>query len=222
MTKQIRLGIDCDGVLADFIHSYKNLINEICGDSVHLNDEWQPHLWSFVDCGVLTKEQDELVWQEIMRRDDFWLGMRPYIENVNALEGFLSRIQYASVPVSIFYITSRVTSSGMSVLKQTRLWLESFQLHRYNTAILPVVHSNNSGGLPPKKALVDILGLDAMIDDYAPTVVSLGEKGWLLDRPWNRAEQNSRTFSSQLQVVNSLEEFLDKFEPARAKTALPI
>jgi hypothetical protein len=175
-----------------------------------------------VDSGVLTKTEESFVWEQIKKHENFWLGTRPYVENVNALSGFLARVNFAEEPVSVFYITSRIPTEGMSVLKQTRLWLDMFNLHRNNTSILPVFHSNNSGGLPPKRAIVESLGLDAMIDDYAPTVESLGSSGWLLDRPWNRDAQNARSYENPIQVVTSLEEFLAKFEPVKVRTALPI
>lgn len=222
MIEQIRLGIDIDGVLANFTLAFAQAVNTMYGDKIHLAEDFEPHTWSWVDSGVVTKEQENRAWEHIKAQEDFWLAMKPYAENVKALEMFLNRVNFAAMPVSIFYITSRVPTAGMSVLKQTRLWLEAFQLHRYYTAIFPVVHSNNSGGLPPKLAIVEALGLNAMIDDYLPTVKSLGRKGWLLDRPWNRADRESWDWEVPLQVVSSLEEFLSKFEPARARTALPI
>jgi 5' nucleotidase, deoxy (Pyrimidine), cytosolic type C protein (NT5C) len=220
MNEQVRIAVDIDGVLSNFTKAFKHEVNSMFSGRLYLADDWEPHTWSWTDSGILTKEQEDLVWKHIIASDDFWMKMSPYDENVEALYHFLNKANFSNVPVSVFYITSRAVTTGTSVLKQTRLWLEQFQLHRYNTAILPVVHGNNSGGLPPKRALVEILGLDAMIDDYGPTVRDLGVKGWLLDRPWNRDRSFIEIAAAGkvggLQVVDSLEEFLRKFEPEAA------
>lgn len=165
-------------------------------------DGYVPNVWTLKDSG-LSEDEISQVWEKAKGLPSFWAQELPYVENVRSMWDFLNLRSDGSL---VYYITSRVpTYVGPSVMVQTQGWLYIHGLLRFNTAVLPVVH-NHPSGTPPKSLIVEALDIDAMIDDYLPTVMSLGEKGWLLDRPWNREGR-----SSKIQVVKTLQEFLEKF-----------
>lgn len=198
----MRIGIDIDGVLACFDGAFTKAVNELYPG--RLLDDFVPKKWSWTEAGVISAEEENRVWEHIKATPNFWLRVRPYPDNVEALAKFLS----SHPQITVYYITSRVETAGLSLLAQINNWLETFHLRRSHTSVVHVVHGNNSGGLPNKLAVVDALGVHAHIDDYLPTVESLGSKGWLLDRPWNQ-ERSYSYETAHMKLAMNLEDFLN-------------
>ena len=151
--------------------------------------EWSP--W--------TPEELSAAWDAFGNEHNFWLTLKEYTENANAIREVLD----SDNPPDIYYITSRTPSGGDSVLHQTNSWLDSGDLLRLGASAIVVANPSD------KSKVVKALGLDAVIDDKLDTVVQGKPIGawWLLDRTWNQAE---RPFG--LQVVGSLKEWFEKLK----------
>src|SRR5690348_1293532 len=174
----MRIGIDIDGVLACFENSFTKIVNKLYPGC--LPDDFVPQQWSWSKSGLVTDEQQNEAWEELKHTPNFWTTLSPYPENIRLLRSFLIKCNTSM----IYYVTSRVPTVGDNILAQTTHWLKEQGLTFSHTSVLPVVHKNPLGGLPPKLAVVEALGIDVFLDDYLPTVISLGDKGRLLNRPW--------------------------------------
>ena len=184
----MRFGIDLDGVLADFGKQVIKTANEMWPGKMPL--DYLPQQWSYTD--IFTKEEFSKLWEQIRLTDDFWQEEQPYYHAVKSLQDFLEYNKKADV----YFITSRVETTGESVLRQCSFWLQTYQLWpRYgHSTVIPVAD--------PKYKLDIIAGLKLpfMLDDYDVTVEHLQKldncKTYLLDQPWNRHAKNlPRLFS---------------------------
>lgn len=192
----MNIGVDIDGVLARFEAGFNKIINDLYPGRIPL--DYVPTKWNWYETGVMSKEEYDHAWRVLNQTENFWLKLPPYVEAVEALCNFLSDHR----DVSVFYITSRAVSAGLPVLCQTQNWLAAYHLMRSNTSVLPVSSSRH------KRALVEALDICAHVDDYLPTITSLGYKGWLLDQPWNSENRDYEAVAGE-QIVKSLKEFLD-------------
>jgi 5' nucleotidase, deoxy (Pyrimidine), cytosolic type C protein (NT5C) len=199
----LKLGVDIDGILGNFTESFKNIAYDMFPGKIA--EDYVPTRWDWSDSG-LTPEDINAVWENLKDVENFWMHEEPYHENVSAMQRFLNTMPESNV----YYITSRIpTRKGQSVLTQTQNWLDSWHLLRRNTSVLVVAHNSQDPTLtPPKNLLVEALGIDELIDDYLPTVRSIGMRGVLLDRPWNREHR-----PISMSVVSSLNEFLFEHNP---------
>lgn len=179
----MRISIDLDGVISRFNDGMVEVVNELWEGRLPLN--FEPQTWGYDEVGFSTTEWDE-IWTTIRRKHDFWLHLRPYEENVRALDRFVSTRD----DIELFFVTSRVPTAGCTVSKQTEKWLIRngiipSSIYDYSTtAIIPVVSAGE------KVNVMRALGITASIDDYGPTVQECakisGHSAFLLDRPWNK------------------------------------
>jgi hypothetical protein len=138
---------------------------------------------------TFTPAEFKQVWAEIKRTQNFWLSLAAYNDSVCAFERFL----IASHDHDIWIVTSRAETAGMTVAKQTDLWLRccGIRQHHNYLAVVPVEDS---------KKKVDIyaaVGIEWSVDDKPETVIACqkleGHKAFLLSRPWNtEAKVNNR------------------------------
>jgi 5'(3')-deoxyribonucleotidase len=104
-----QVGIDLDGVLADFISEYMKISRKLFHKPPknYVWDSWGPKF--------VTKEEDDRVWRHIKHTHNFWLSLEK-MENTNAL-------MRRQKEMNLFFITSRVPTDGMSVMEQSMEWL---------------------------------------------------------------------------------------------------
>ena len=190
----MKISIDMDGVLTDFVGGFRNIQRSL-GRTV---PDVDPNDYDFKSWN-LTKEQFSEGFKKIKTTDGFWEKLSPYKENVTALRNFIHGVQ----DQEIFFTTSRATSGGASISTQTRRWLDNHELWstwRNYTTVLPVVSAGD------KVSLYTALGITHSIDDYGPTVLNCenlkGHQPFLLDRSWNREY-------IPLRRVSKFQEFLD-------------
>lgn len=141
--KHLKVGIDVDGVLADFNHSFVKLVAEQTGIVLNL----PPKTWTYhLDNGV-TPEQDKALWQFIAESRNFW-------SRLTTLDGtvpFLLDAYLLATYADLYFITTRV---GVSAKRQTEDWLIH---HGY---VNPTVIVSSKKGDIAKG-----LGLSVLIDD---------------------------------------------------------
>lgn len=119
--KQLVIGVDLDGVLANFNAAYRTKLIEVTGrDLIPEQDcsgntvETTPPCWYYpVDHYGYTKDEDKATWKAIVESPDFWRSIRPYPETFDFLCGLGDN--------EVYFITTR---PGATAHSQSVEWLE--------------------------------------------------------------------------------------------------
>jgi hypothetical protein len=151
----MRIGLDVDGVLADFIKPYQQLHVMITGrDTFVAGDNVDPPVWDWPALRGYTKDETSLVWEHIKASKDFWRWMLPMNSNTTML-----RNQYVDIVNAhdLYFITTRV---GVNAKHQTEKWLGKW-VCCFDTTTPTVLLA----GYRQKGALAKGLGLDCYLDD---------------------------------------------------------
>jgi hypothetical protein len=139
----LRLGVDIDGVLADFRTAFRDAARECLRRDVPLESQSEDASLSHADI--------DRVWSHIGRSANWWMGVKAYepaeIANLYALA--------RSGKWEICFLTKRPASAGDAVQFQTQWWLE--QQGFYLPAVITVPGSRGD--------LANALRLDLVIDD---------------------------------------------------------
>lgn len=172
-----RLGIDIDGVLADFSGEYLRLANKIFG---HPENPALNPVWDF----NIPPGQAATLWEVIKSTNNFWCTLKP-----------ISQIRLPQENHTLIFITSRIVTAGETPEAQSAYWLANILGVTYPT-VLVVPHWHD------KERLVKYLNLDAFIDDKAETVQQMRQHGhncYVFDQPWNQvsALSDKRVFSME-------------------------
>lgn len=196
MSKTLKLGIDCDGVLANFTAEVVKAANSLWPGKMPL--DYEPDNWDYQ--GVLTKDEWKQIWTALLQVENLWLNEKD-LPGVAELQKFLKKRPLAE----IYFITSRAETKGMSVLVQTTQWLESRGLwSRFCRSTVIPVHKPDE----KKQILIDFK-IPFMLDDHAPTIAELqgipGLQAYVLDAAYNR-------YAAHLPRVSSVAEYLKKVE----------
>lgn len=166
-----RVGVDIDGVLANFCEGYAEIITRQTG--IEFPDlgkpEWPP-VWYWDRAAGLTPEQEKIAWDEIKSDPLFWykLNARP------GAERFLHLL--TDLVADIYFITDR---PGWESKLQTELWLVQ---HGFGTVPTVLISRN-------KAALADGLNLTYYLDDKTENCVNVKDnsttEAFMLAAPYN-------------------------------------
>ena len=173
----IRFGIDLDGVLANFDQEVTRIAAHLYPGRLEPN--YVPKDWDFE--GKFSKAEWDEIWTVIKSTPDFWYNQNPYMDSIRDLQRFIGTHN-----PDVYFITSRVETTGDSVLVQSARFLRKFDLfpNGGRSTVIPVAHSTKKGNV------LEALGLPFMLDDYDKTVAQLQSlkdtKTFVLDRAWNR------------------------------------
>lgn len=168
----MRIGIDIDGILADFYSPYEKLHIQVAGDrfgSQRFPEVW-PQIWDWPSLFGYTEEDTSAVWQLILADPDFWMDLGT-LPDFNALSFELMHHN------EVYFITDR---RGVSPKRQTECWFAS-------RGWIPTVLVSAQKGLCCKA-----LKLDLYIDDKGENIQAVeaespDTRAYLLDRPYNQA-----------------------------------
>lgn len=141
----MRIGIDLDDVLADFIGEYIRLANVMYGEGSmeDIPTDWE---WSNFK---LSKEQHTKIWDKIKSTRNFWL-------NLKRTKGVTSQnLRSLAKMHDLVFITARVPTKGFSVQQQSAAWLSLELGLKYPT----VIEEKDKG------PLASALYLDYFVDD---------------------------------------------------------
>ena len=171
----MRIGLDIDGVLADFNTPFIALMKESAGRDLFPPDYW-PHTWNYPEALGYTSAEVSAVWEHIKANGVFW----QYLPMLPGLSQFYKWFYSggASADVHEFYfVTSRM---GRRVKLQTENWLDV----RVGRGLTVLISSE-------KGAIAKALKLDFYVDDRAENIADVIEKSpstraFLLDSPWNQ------------------------------------
>lgn len=197
-----KLGIDIDGVLADFNSAYIDLCIKIAGRDLFPARPFEIPCWSYPEFYGYTKEEVGKVWKHINEAEYFWQKLPAY----PGTEGVMRQLYQARHSHAYYFITTR---PGQSAKYQTEEWLEdrmyadSWGFDYFTPTVL----------ISAKKGPIALgLDLDAFIDDKVENCVDvatycgLGCKVYMLNQPWNRDFTDLRS----IKRVDTVEQFLEE------------
>lgn len=178
-----RIGVDVDGVLANFDEPFTDLLIKTTGrDLIGLARMLPsyPHTWDFPAAFGYTNQEEALTWKVIKQSNRWWLNLpaNPGVEGENGDLDLLDLL--ADTGHDVYFITARV---GATAKRQTEEWLE-----RKGMELPTVILSGD------KSAAVRLLDLDCYIDDRGETVNQviravnedqMDTRVYVIPKPWN-------------------------------------
>jgi len=196
----LRLGIDIDGVVADFRTSFHAAAKQCLGREI-------PELEDARSAQALEQKDVKRVWQHVAKTPNWWMGLQAYEpEQLARLYG-LSRTRGWEV----FFLTNRPASAGDTVQFQSQWWLEQHGF--YLPAVLTVPGSRGE--------VANGLRLDLIVDDLVlncvEAVSASTSKALLMLRSADQATQEYATdrgigvvstFADALVVIEHLHEVM--------------
>jgi hypothetical protein len=187
----LRLGIDVDGVVADFRTAFRSLAERELGiapDDVEAD---------------LTKAEVERLWRSVAATTNWWLTVPPYEPaQMSRLYAQSRRGRW-----EIFFLTSRPPSAGDCVQLQTQVWLERLGF------FLPSVLTTPAGA---RGEVARSLRLDLAMDDRMVNCMEIisasNSKALLVARGTTDDKVRATAEARGVGVVTSLSQGLDAIE----------
>jgi hypothetical protein len=196
----LRLGVDIDGVLADFRTAFHAAATRCLGRDVA--DVGDPR-----SAQALEQKDVKRVWQYVAKTPNWWMGLQAYEPDQVVRLYSLAR----TAGWEVFFLTNRPPSAGDTVQFQTQWWLEQHGF--YLPAVLTVPGSRGE--------VANGLRLDLIIDDLVINCVEAisasTSKALLLLRGGDQATQEYatdrgigvvQTFADALVIVERLHDVI--------------
>lgn len=142
----IRIGLDLDGVVADFRTAFLDAAADLLGpDAIRSPSAPMP------DLNAVSAADAKRVWRVITDTPNWWLGLTPYEPaQIARLYQLARRYRW-----EVSFLTSRIPTAGDSVQFQSQTWLESNGF--YMPAVVTVPGSRGE--------VANALRLDVIVDD---------------------------------------------------------
>ena len=181
MNRPFRLGLDVDGVLADFNRKAAQVIARLTSRDLVPSPYREPNTWYWMQAYGYRPSEETRFWEHVHESATFW-------ETLDAIDGAEETIPYVqsliegddeSGALEVYFLTTRPSRTAHV---QTRRWL-------YKRGILyPQVCVCDSQ--LTKGTLAQALRLDGVVDDYPPNLfavrgVAADCKVVLYEAPWN-------------------------------------
>jgi hypothetical protein len=187
----MRLGIDVDGVIADFRSAFRALAERELGRAPADAES------------DLSRQEVDRLWEVVAATPNWWLDVPAYEpEQLARLYDRARRGRW-----EIFFMTSRPPSAGDSVQLQTQVWLERTGFY------LPAVLTTPAGA---RGELARSLRLDLALDDRLVNCLEIisasNAKAVLVARGLDEAVAREAAETRGIGVVASLAEALDAIE----------
>ena len=187
----LRLGIDVDGVVADFRAAFRALAARELGAEAPAKE------------AELTKAHVDRLWRTVAATPNWWLELPAY--EPDQIARLYARARQSRWEV--FFMTSRPPSEGDAVQLQTQVWLER------NGFYLPSVMTLPAGA---RGELARSLRLDLALDDRLINCVEVisasNSKAVMMLREPADASAREAAEARGVGVVSSLAEALDAIE----------
>jgi 5'(3')-deoxyribonucleotidase len=191
------IGVDVDGVLANFNKAYRQRLIKITGRALIPEGE-DPPCWNYAPHYGYTKEEDSRVWESIKEDRDFWRGLEA-LPGARALLFALQDVQFYR-DAEIYFITSR---PGATAKEQTERWLEA---HGFIDPTVLIARGE-------KGFFAQGLRLTHFLDDkpencYSVKQASPKTHNYLLSARYNEA-QHDEAREQGIVVIRTLAEFAE-------------
>lgn len=178
MSKKLKIGIDVDGILADFNSSYRELVHQYSDVRLPEISNTYPTSWNYPRDAGLDKATDNKLWEVISKSNSFWQDLPAYPDTKN----FLEWAGWLPTEVDVYFITSR---PGWTAKHQTENWL------RFNGfGATPTVLISSEKG-----QCAEALKLTHYIDDKNENCTDVFNGSgsitdvYMLVRPWNHEQK---------------------------------
>jgi 5'(3')-deoxyribonucleotidase len=190
----MRIGVDIDGVLADFNSAFIHRVTEVTNKDLFPVRPFDIPTWNYPQHYGYTEAEVSAVWEDIKADPNFWYDLVEYPQTQEAL-GVLKSMESFSA-AEVYFITAR---PGTEVKYQTEGWLLETGF------ACPTVLISSAKGLCARA-----LNLTHYIDDRWENVVDVrnynpNTQVFLLTQPWNK--DNDAEFQG-VQRVESVMQFL--------------
>lgn len=194
----MRIGIDIDGVLADFNTAFIPYYIDVTGHDQFPERPFDIPVWDYPQFYGYSDVEDKEVWKRISEDRSFWGTLPPYADIHRSANALLAR---ETAGDDLYFITSR---PGVNAKAQTEWWLSQWMPVGRNTVLI-----SSQKGLCARA-----LDLDAYIDDRDRNIFDVvtthpKTSAYILDRPWNRTPN----VPLGAHRVKSVEEFLSLAAP---------
>lgn len=171
----MRIGVDLDEVIVEFVRGYLRLFNKKYNRNVRFGDISSYNLW--IPLGISREEAFELA-DEYYESEDF--------DDIKLVEG--ARDGLMRLAQDPKYQVVIVTSRPVHVREKTQLFFRQ----NFNGLDIEVIYSGDifKKQGKTKAEICRELGLDFLIEDrrdYALECAAKGTRVLLLDKPWNQS-----------------------------------
>lgn len=206
----MRLGVDVDGVLADYNTNFLKHIIGASGRDLSPVKPFEFTCWEWPQFFGYTEAEIAKGAGVALALDDFWLTLPAYPEAQEALYRLNKRILRGD---DIYFITNRTSFSIESTAKaQTEKWLRKqfslINMSSWQEFIPTVIISKEKG-----KA-ADLLALDAYIDDKWENCKDVAAwsktRTFLRKQPWNANISEAVMENYNVEPVRDVVEFLER------------
>lgn len=193
----LRVGVDIDGVLADFRRAFRVTAQQVSGRAMQETSD--------LEVETMTASRVRRVWDAIARTPQWWLTLEPYEpEEIERLYRTGREKRW-----EIYFITTRPPSAGETQQFQSQWWLERHGFHL--PAVVTVPGSRGE--------LANALRLDVHIDDRwlncVEVMAASRAKAIYLLRD-NDVAARERALQSGIAVVSTLREAINAVEQLEA------
>jgi hypothetical protein len=192
MSKRLIVGVDVDGVLANFVKSARSLCKQMFDGRPP--DSLVQEGWGFDSLGITPEEEDKM-WKKIDSIPNWWMNHEklPYTDSLIWLRD----------NARLIFITNRKDGTGLPIEQQTALWIA-----RNYPIPQPTVLLSNAKG-----PLAAALKLDYFIDDRDKNVIEVAFGApkcytFIQDYPYNQHIQE-KFQEGFIQRVSNLNEFCE-------------
>jgi hypothetical protein len=142
----LRIGIDVDGVLADFRTAFHETSRASLGRQIEaLHDPKSTQ--------ALAQDEVKRVWDAVARTPNWWMTLEPYEPDQIARLYSLTR----AAGWEVFFLTNRPASAGDSVQFQTQWWIERHGFYMPSVLTIPGSRGEVANGLRLNLVIDDLL-----------------------------------------------------------------
>lgn len=180
-----------DGVLANFNHSFRELVHEHTDIRLPEISDTYPDAWDYHKRAGVMRKDDNKLWDMINDSPTFWKDIPAYPDAAR----FLEWLAWLPSEVDVYFVTSR---PGLTAKAQTEVWLEK-NGWGYDSHPTVIISSE-------KGAVANALDLTHFLDDKTENCVDIDVNGptkiknYMLARPWNNRYD-------EIPRLDSLDEF---------------
>lgn len=204
MDSNSRIGVDCDGVLADFNSAFIQTVIDVTDRDLFPVRPFDIPTWNYPEHYGYTAAEVSKVWEDIKSDPNFWGYLNAYPQTAAVL-AMLKEVEESGA--ELYFITAR---PGIVAKAQTEDWL--YEQGFYH----PTVLISSAKGLCARA-----LNLTHYIDDRWENVVDVRTynpttKVFLLTQPWNA---NNDAAAEGIRRVDSVLEFVQPEQPFTTTTA---